>query len=104
WLHHEDDGDMLEAGVHVVDVRPGKRNLYIGIGAKLHAINTDWFDAGGVGVGGFFRYAFPANRDVSVAGYGYYAPSVLSLDRKSEEHTSELQSREKLVCRLLLRK
>lgn len=78
WLHHEDDGDMLEAGVHVVDVRPGKRNLYIGIGAKLHAVDTDWFDAGGVGVGGFFRYAFPANRDVSLAGYGYYAPSVLS--------------------------
>src|SRR5690606_39315520 len=26
------------------------------------------------------------------------------LDRRSEEHTSELQSREKLVCRLLLEK
>lgn len=78
WLHHEEEGDMLEAGVHVVDVRPSTRNLYIGIGAKLHLVDTDWFDAGGVGVGGFFRYAIPANRDVSVAGYAYYAPPVLS--------------------------
>src|SRR5690606_40170509 len=28
----------------------------------------------------------------------------LRLERRSEEHTSELQSREKLVCRLLLEK
>src|SRR5690606_39336981 len=28
----------------------------------------------------------------------------LALDRRSEEHTSELQSRENLVCRLLLEK
>src|SRR5690606_41779421 len=31
-------------------------------------------------------------------------PSGSALDCRSEEHTSELQSREKLVCRLLLEK
>src|SRR3712207_7962117 len=31
-------------------------------------------------------------------------PSVPSEDRRSEEHTSELQSRQYLVCRLLLEK
>src|SRR5436190_18068276 len=31
-------------------------------------------------------------------------PFVLQLDQRSEEHTSELQSCEKLVCRLLLEK
>src|SRR5690606_42088677 len=32
------------------------------------------------------------------------APEPLACMRRSEEHTSELQSREKLVCRLLLEK
>src|SRR5690606_41268645 len=32
------------------------------------------------------------------------SPSLLLLSERSEEHTSELQSREKLVCRLLLEK
>src|SRR5690606_41235672 len=32
------------------------------------------------------------------------ADHVVDLDRRSEEHTSELQSRENLVCRLLLEK
>lgn len=78
WLHHETDGDMVSGGLHVVDVRPASRNLYVGIGATLHLINTDWFDAAALGVGGFFRYAFPAQRDLAVAGYLYYAPSVLA--------------------------
>ncbi len=78
WLHHEEEGDLVSGGLHVVDVRPSKRNLYIGVGAKLQAFNTDDYDGAAVGVGGFFRYAFPANRDVSLAGYGYYAPPVLS--------------------------
>src|SRR5690606_40107826 len=34
--------------------------------------------------------------------YGRSGPSPLLLSGRSEEHTSELQSRENLVCRLLL--
>src|SRR2546430_12797560 len=33
-----------------------------------------------------------------------YAGAYLALDRRSEEHTSELQSQSNLVCRLLLEK
>src|SRR5207302_5560285 len=33
-----------------------------------------------------------------------YPDNYMGLDIRSEEHTSELQSREKLVCRLLLEK
>src|SRR5688572_30965589 len=32
------------------------------------------------------------------------SPGLLELDRRSEEHTSELQSQSNLVCRLLLEK
>src|SRR5690606_41209463 len=35
---------------------------------------------------------------------GYHLVTHLALHRRSEEHTSELQSRENLVCRLLLEK
>src|SRR3712207_7374585 len=41
------------------------------------------------------------------AGHGLYlysAAATLGADRRSEEHTSELQSRQYLVCRLLLEK
>src|SRR5690606_41343525 len=34
----------------------------------------------------------------------YFAPAVVNWYLRSEEHTSELQSRENLVCRLLLEK
>src|SRR5690606_39754796 len=36
--------------------------------------------------------------------YSFTKPFTLSPDERSEEHTSELQSRENLVCRLLLEK
>src|SRR5690606_41647631 len=44
-------------------------------------------------------------RSTSPAGtYGPYTWPRYLEDRRSEEHTSELQSRENLVCRLLLEK
>src|SRR2546430_9872034 len=44
---------------------------------------------------GFLYFSFQPN---------FSAPSVYSLRRRSEEHTSELQSQSNLVCRLLLEK
>src|SRR5690554_7606061 len=42
---------------------------------------------------------------LSVYYFGQYGNrSLLGLERRSEEHTSELQSRPHLVCRLLLEK
>ncbi|WP_430462056.1 YfaZ family outer membrane protein [Thalassolituus sp. LLYu03] len=77
-LHHEDDGDMLSAGLHVVDVRPSTSHMYIGVGAQAFVFSTDDYDGSALGVGGFFRYSFPAAPDVSLAGYAYYAPPVVS--------------------------
>src|SRR3712207_7354056 len=37
-------------------------------------------------------------------GYGAQVAAGLGIDHRSEEHTSELQSRQYLVCRLLLEK
>src|SRR5690606_40768189 len=39
-----------------------------------------------------------------IYGYATGTHSSRRIERRSEEHTSELQSREKLVCRLLLEK
>src|SRR3712207_8148239 len=42
--------------------------------------------------------------DVGTAAAGPRAPETCTLHFRSEEHTSELQSRQYLVCRLLLEK
>jgi|SRR5690554_49125 len=93
WLHHEDDGDMAELGFHVVEARPSSRNVYIGVGAKLHLAHLDRMDkdTGAVGVGGFFRYGLPVNPDVGIAGYIYYAPSVLSFSETENMINSDLR-------------
>src|SRR5690606_42118566 len=67
--------------------RPGEQFV---IRRKAFARIKRAFDEHGI------RFAFPT---VQVAGGGDTAPAV-----RSEEHTSELQSRENLVCRLLLEK
>src|SRR5690606_23539532 len=50
------------------------------------------------------RYKRGPLRDVMgmIRSFGYATENVLRSGRRSEEHTSELQSRENLVCRLLL--
>src|SRR5690606_41492867 len=46
------------------------------------------------------------DREVRIAlpAYPYRGADAILVDDRSEEHTSELQSRENLVCRLLLEK
>src|SRR5690606_23135199 len=61
-----------------------------------------WFDTGDVGrLDGAGRLAVTGRVDdmVIVSGFNVHPAEV---ETRSEEHTSELQSREKLVCRLLL--
>merc|ERR1712169_56653 len=36
-LYDDDKGEMVSAGLHVVDVRPSTSNLYIGVGANVFA-------------------------------------------------------------------
>lgn len=93
WLHHEDDGDMAELGFHVVEARPSSRRTYIGVGAKLHLAHLSEVkeDIGAVGVGGFFRYSLPVHPDLGVAGYLYYAPSVLSFSDAENMFNTDLR-------------
>jgi len=78
--HHEDNGDLIGVGAHVVDVRKPNSPLYLGVGGKLFAFKEDDFDGGALAVGGFLRYKFPQVPDLSVAGYTYYAPQVVSFN------------------------
>src|SRR5690606_39719762 len=50
----------------------------------------------------FGEYAIPVPEDVDPAGHFVLLSSINTVEDRSEEHTSELQSRENLVCRLLL--
>jgi len=82
FLHHTDDGEMVSLGAHVVDVRDSSSNLYIGVGGKAYGFRTrgdEEYSGGGVGLGGFFRYRLPQAQAVSIAGYVYYAPPVVSV-------------------------
>src|SRR5207244_6854387 len=47
---------------------------------------------------------FRSPRPISAGGSGTVSPSGIWCRRRSEEHTSELQSPDHLVCRLLLEK
>lgn len=76
--HHEDDGDLASLGMHVVDMRSPDSPLYLGIGGKVFGYVTGDNDGGALGLGGFFRYNIPKTKGVSLAGYAYYAPSVVS--------------------------
>lgn len=78
--HNETDGNLIGLGAHVVDVRKPNSPLYLGVGGKLFAYSNDDFDGGALGVGGFFRYRLPSLSDVSLAGYVYYAPKVVSFN------------------------
>src|SRR5438445_3958507 len=53
----------------------------------------------GVGAAGVIRLAAPRAREPDLGG-----TEEQRIDLRSEEHTSELQSRQYLVCRLLLEK
>lgn len=80
WLHDEDKGEMGTVGFHVVEAKPSNRNIYIGIGANANYVHLHGIEknTGAIGIGGFFRYNLTSVRDLSLAGYGYYAPEVLS--------------------------
>src|SRR5690349_22423130 len=78
-------------------VRPGERDR--GCGSQLRALGEG---PGGVGAGKLDALAGPAEALIISVGGPFGGEKA---DRgRSEEHTSELQSRRDLVCRLLLEK
>lgn len=76
--HHETEGNLGSLGAHVVDVREPNSPLYLGIGGRVFGYVSGDYDGGALGLGGFFRYNIPKTKGVSLAGYAYYAPSVVS--------------------------
>jgi hypothetical protein len=76
--HHEDNGDLASLGLSVVDMREPNSPLYLGVGGKLFGYVSGDYDGGALGLGGFFSYNIPKTKGVSLAGYAYYAPSVVS--------------------------
>src|SRR5690625_5650645 len=53
----------------------------------------------------YFHYAFHGTTvNYTYNTYKFHEQSISELEKRSEEHTSELQSRGHLVCRLLLEK
>lgn len=79
-MHHENDGELISLGMHVVDVRQPNSPLYIGVGGRLFGFQNSYVDGAALGVGGFFRYQITQVPGLSTAGYVYYAPSVVSYD------------------------
>lgn len=79
-MHHEEDGDLISLGLHVVDVREPNSPLYLGVGGRIFGFKDGDIDGGALGVGGFFRYQIPKVTGLSTAGYLYYAPKVVSFD------------------------
>lgn len=80
FVHHEQDGNVLNLGLNAVDVRSPNSPLRIGIGGKAYAYFTDFSDSGAVAIGGFIDYAPSELRGLSFGGHAYYSPSVLSFD------------------------
>src|SRR5207302_11336060 len=65
----------------------------------MKIVAARFFDQELLTVGGAKSLGIAAGSDVGVAPHDTHFPII-----RSEEHTSELQSRENLVCRLLLEK
>src|SRR5437868_10619057 len=101
---------LAPLGVVAADVRQGPQ---VGVGAG-DSIQDDLYAFAGtidvagtingslVAAGGTITISGPVHRDVMVSGGNITITG--RVDGRSEEHTSELQSRFDLVCRLLLEK
>ena len=85
------EGDLISAGLHVVDVRKSQSRLYMGIGGNVYVFSSDETTGGALGVGGFFRYGLPFNPDLAVSGYAYYAPPVVSFSEVENMFDADLR-------------
>ncbi|MCG8434585.1 MAG: YfaZ family protein [Gammaproteobacteria bacterium] len=92
-LRNEDEGNILAAGLHVVDRVAADTNFKVGLGGKLFFVDPEDGDEGGaVGLGAHFRYIFPAADRFSVSGSGYFAPEVLTFSDVEEYIEYNLQA------------
>src|SRR5690606_39956137 len=122
--------NRLEAGlIHRsqwvgIDGAPSTQSLTIAgrtgrrIGVGLTMINENIGPSNDLDINGVFSYSIPLSYRMNLSFGMNFGVDILNVDwsegsyanpndpilNRSEEHTSELQSRENLVCRLLLEK
>src|SRR3712207_6899363 len=81
---------------------------YVGLHRRAHIQEGDWLlvhaGAGGVGTAAIQLGKAAGAKVIATAGGERKTQVCTDLGARSEEHTSELQSRQYLVCRLLLEK
>ena len=82
WLHHKDKGDVVHAGIHLVDQASSGRNRLVGgLGGRVLYSDGDNSNQSGFAfpVGGFLTF-IPSQFDrVSLTGSAYYAPDILTI-------------------------
>src|SRR5690606_41641966 len=78
---------------------PGVQELAVRAGHVPGAVNVPWGEA--VAADGTFKPVEELRRIYAAKGIDGSKPIITYCRIRSEEHTSELQSRENLVCRLL---
>src|SRR3712207_8122332 len=90
--------------------RPPRSTLfpYTTLFRSVECLTTFWWEGAAEAIG-VAKEQFPQSRVVLVGPYATLAPAhaaehTAADEIRSEEHTSELQSRQYLVCRLLLEK
>src|SRR5690606_40936410 len=86
----------LDSAINLLTMQPNDFNAFFAAHPNVKHV----FFNGGLAADAFRRRVKPT----LLPDYGYIQYERLPSTSRSEEHTSELQSRENLVCRLLLEK
>jgi YfaZ precursor len=77
-LYDRDGGDVVHAGLMLVDEASAGEDLIAGMGGRIVLVDTDSGQGQAVAVGGFFRYTFPSFNRMGISGQAYFAPDVLA--------------------------
>jgi YfaZ precursor len=78
WMRNRDDGDVIHAGLLLVDEASAGQDLVAGLGGRLVIIDATGLNGQAAALGGFFRYTFPSYNRLGVSGQVYFAPNVLA--------------------------
>ena len=78
-MHQEDDVYIGSLGLHLVDNAATEAAPFqVGLGGRLHLIDTDSPSGGVISIGAWGRYNFPGANRFALAGSLYFAPDVTS--------------------------
>ncbi|MDI4638895.1 MULTISPECIES: YfaZ family outer membrane protein [Halomonadaceae] len=77
-LDSDDHGDTTEGHVQLLGVDRNSR-YDMGLGARWTQLDTDFGDGGGLGLGGYGYAYVPSLPAMSVGGYAFYTPDVVTV-------------------------